>query len=116
MEYEEFIEVVGQASGGLSAEMAERATQATLQTLAERLPRDEDRHILQQLPAELHRWIHTETEPEKFDLDEFLDRVAQREGTDTETALRHARRVFRAWPGAQRGRGRAHGRRPPAQS
>ena len=40
MEYEEFIEVVGQASGGLSAEMAERATQATLQALAERLPRD----------------------------------------------------------------------------
>jgi uncharacterized protein (DUF2267 family) len=74
--------------------MAERATQATLQTLAERLPRDEDRHILQQLPAELHPWIHTETEPEKFDLDEFLDRVAQREGTDTETALRHARAVF----------------------
>jgi uncharacterized protein (DUF2267 family) len=96
MEYEEFIEVVGQASGGLSEEMAERATQATLQTLAERLPRGEDRHILQQLPAELHPWIHTETEPEKLDLDEFLGRVAQREGTDTETAFRHARAVFSA--------------------
>jgi hypothetical protein len=54
MEYEEFIEVVGQASGGLSAEM-----------------------------AELHPWIHTGTEPEKFDLGEFLDRVAKREDTDT---------------------------------
>jgi uncharacterized protein (DUF2267 family) len=94
MEYEEFIEVVRQSSGGLSAETAERATQATLQTLAERLPRDEDRHILQELPAELHPWIHTETAPEKLGLDEFLDRVAKREGTDTETALRHARAVF----------------------
>jgi uncharacterized protein (DUF2267 family) len=72
MEYEKFVEVGGQASGGLGAEMAERATQATLQALAERLPRDE-----------LHLWIHAGTEPERFDLDEFLDRVAKREGTDT---------------------------------
>ena len=35
------------AGGGLSRDTAERAAQATLQTLAERLPRGEARHILQ---------------------------------------------------------------------
>jgi hypothetical protein len=38
MGYEEIIELIGQASGDLSSEAAERAAQATLRTLAERLP------------------------------------------------------------------------------
>lgn len=36
MEYEEIIQAIQQASGGLSREAAERAAQATLQTLAAR--------------------------------------------------------------------------------
>jgi uncharacterized protein (DUF2267 family) len=51
MDYEEIIEAIRQAGGGLSRDTAERAAQATLQTLAERLPRVEARHILQELPA-----------------------------------------------------------------
>ena len=39
MEYEEIVAVVRQASGGIGSEAADRALQATLQTLAERLPR-----------------------------------------------------------------------------
>jgi len=96
MDYEEIIGVIQQASGGpgvLSGEAAERAAQATL---AERLPRAEAWHILQEVPAELKPWIYTETEAEKFDFDEFLDRVAKREDTDIETALRHGRAVFSA--------------------
>jgi uncharacterized protein (DUF2267 family) len=46
MDYEEIIEAIGQAGGGLSWDTAERAAQATLQTLAERLPRGKVRHIL----------------------------------------------------------------------
>ena len=75
---------------------AQRAAQATLETLADRLPRAEARHILQELPAEMKPWIYTETEAAGFGIDEFLDRVARREGTDHETALRHARAVFGA--------------------
>ena len=94
MEYEEIVAVVRQASGGIGSEAADRALQATLQTLAERLPRGEARHIVQELPAELKPWIHTETDAEAFDIDEFLVRAAKREETDVETALRHARAVF----------------------
>jgi uncharacterized protein (DUF2267 family) len=96
MEYEEIIEAIQQAAGGLGREAAERAAQATLQTLAERLPRGEARHIQQELPAELKPFIYTETDTEALDIDEFLRRVADREGTDVETALRHARAVFAA--------------------
>jgi uncharacterized protein (DUF2267 family) len=94
MEYEEIVAVVRQASGGIGSEAADRALQATLQTLAERLPRGEARHIVQELPAELKPWIYTETDAEAFDIDEFLVRAAKREETDVETALRHARAVF----------------------
>jgi uncharacterized protein (DUF2267 family) len=96
MDYEEIIEAIRQAGGGLSRDTAERAAQATLQTLAERLPRGEARRILQELPAELKPFIYTETDAEALDIDEFLSRVADREGTDVEAALRHARAVFAA--------------------
>ncbi len=96
MDYGEIIEVVRHEGGGLSDADAERAAQATLETLADRLPRAEARHILQELPAEMKPWIYTETEAAGFGIDEFLDRVARREGTDHETALRHARAVFGA--------------------
>lgn len=94
MEYKQIIEAIRQESGGLSGEAAEHAAQVVLQTLAERLPRGEARHILQELPAELKPWVYTETDGHAFDIDEFLDRVAKREGIDIETALRHARAVF----------------------
>jgi uncharacterized protein (DUF2267 family) len=94
MNYEEIIEVIRRASGGLGHLAAERAAQATLQTLAERLPRGEAGHIQRELSAEFMPWPHTETDAEAFDIDEFLDRVAQREAVDVETALLHARAVF----------------------
>ena len=69
MDYEEIIEAIRQAGGGLSRDTAERAAQATLQTLAERLPRGEARRILQELPAELKPFIYTETDAEALDID-----------------------------------------------
>ena len=96
MEYEEIIEAIGGEAADLPPDVAERAAQAVLQTLAERLPRGEARHILAELPAELKPWVYTETDAEGFGIDEFLERVAKREGTDIETALRHARAVFAA--------------------
>ena len=96
MEYEEIIEAIGREAADLPPDVAERAAQAVLQTLAERLPRGEARHILIELPAELKPWVYTETDAEGFGIDEFLERVAKREGTDIETALRHARAVFAA--------------------
>ena len=95
MDYEEIIGIIRQAAGGISREASERAAQATLQTLADRLSRDEVRqHLVRELPDEMKPWVFTDTEAEPFDMDEFLDRVAKREGTDIETALQHARSVF----------------------
>jgi uncharacterized protein (DUF2267 family) len=74
MDYEEIVEAIRQADGGLSRDTAERAAQATLQTLAERLPRGDARHILQELPAELKPIIYTETDAEALVIDEFLSR------------------------------------------
>lgn len=47
MGYEEIIEAIRHPGGGLSRDTAGRATQATLQTLAGRLPPGETRHIPQ---------------------------------------------------------------------
>ncbi|HEX3730990.1 MAG TPA: DUF2267 domain-containing protein, partial [Opitutaceae bacterium] len=95
MEYAEIIEAIGREGGGLPADVAQRAAQAVLQTLAERLPSGEARHILAELPAELKPYIYTEADAEGFGIDEFLERLANREGTDdVDAALRHARAVF----------------------
>ncbi|HUB39816.1 MAG TPA: DUF2267 domain-containing protein [Streptosporangiaceae bacterium] len=94
MDYEQIIAVIRRAAGGLSSEEAELAVHATLQTLAERLPRGESLHILRELPVQLKPWIYTVTDATPFDIDEFLNKVADREDTDVETALRHARAVF----------------------
>ena len=95
MDYGEVIGIIQQAAGGVSREAAERAAQATLQTLADRLSRDEVRqHLVRELPDEMMPWVFTDTQADRFGIDEFLDRAAKREGTDIETALQHARAVF----------------------
>jgi uncharacterized protein (DUF2267 family) len=98
MEYQEIIDAAARSAGGLDGEAADRAVQATLRTLAERLPGGEARHILQELPAELKPLVYKEegADAAAFGIDEFLRKAAEREGTDTETALQHTRGVFSA--------------------
>lgn len=93
MDYREFIQVT-QREGGIDGDLAERAARATLMTLAERLSPGQARDLLEQLPAEMKPWLHTQRAAEGFDIDEFLCRVAEREGVDVETAERHAHAVF----------------------
>jgi uncharacterized protein (DUF2267 family) len=80
----------------LDREAAERATRAVLETLAERLSQGEARDLAERLPDAPAAWLHTTGGPEPFHYDEFLRRVAAREGTDVETAAHHARAMFRA--------------------
>jgi uncharacterized protein (DUF2267 family) len=94
VEYEQFIRTVAHESGTDDTETAERATQATLETLADRLSKGEARDLLRELPAELKPWIYTEDDARSFDMDEYLRRIAERLGTDVETAERWARAVF----------------------
>jgi uncharacterized protein (DUF2267 family) len=89
-----FIEMVEQA-GGITRDDAQRATRATLQTLGERITRGEADDIAAFLPGELRGLLTSRPErAEGFGLDEFIRRVADREGVDLETAYRHAQAVF----------------------
>ncbi|HUC25771.1 MAG TPA: DUF2267 domain-containing protein, partial [Streptosporangiaceae bacterium] len=74
MDYQEIIELIGREAGGLPDDEAERAAEAVLRVLAARLPRGEERRLLQELPAEMKPWVYTEQDAEAFDIDEFLDR------------------------------------------
>jgi uncharacterized protein (DUF2267 family) len=92
-DYERFLHVVEQAAGA-GREQAVTAAHATLQTLAEHLDRGEARDLAALLAPELAPWIGTPGPSESFDVDEFLRRVAEREGVDPATAERHVRAVF----------------------
>src|SRR5512132_1381770 len=95
MDHEAFIDVV-RAGAALDRDGAERATRATLQTLAERIDRGEARALATRLPPELAPWVATTTSAERFDVDELVRRVAQREGVDESIAFGHIRAVFDA--------------------
>jgi uncharacterized protein (DUF2267 family) len=80
---------------GSTREEAERALEATLRTLAERITGGEARDVADHLPKEVRRLLSdTPEEAERFGLDEFYRRVAEREGVDRRTAAAHARAVF----------------------
>lgn len=96
MKYDEFIgQVRHRARLGSHAE-AERATRATLETLAERLAGGEAHDLAAQLPPELARYLEL---PDagigaKLTLVEFFELVSEREGVDLEDSAFHARVVI----------------------
>jgi uncharacterized protein (DUF2267 family) len=96
MQYEEFISQVQQQGSFASADAALGAIRITLDTLTERLTPDEGQDLLAQLPRRLRDALRPVeiAVHEEFGLDEFLRRVGEREGTDVETARRHAQAVL----------------------
>jgi uncharacterized protein (DUF2267 family) len=104
VEYPTFISMV-EEQAGLPREEARRAVEATLSTLAERISGGEANDVAEQLPPELRPLLRDDEMAQGFSLDEFLERVARREGVDTERAARDARAVFaalsRAVPGEE---------------
>jgi uncharacterized protein (DUF2267 family) len=95
VDYTRFITIVARMAG-VGHEDAENAARATLQTLAERISQGEARQLAEQLPPELAPWVPAAGKGEPFDMDEFLRRIAEREGVELETARRHARAVLAA--------------------
>jgi uncharacterized protein (DUF2267 family) len=92
--YERFITTI-QQKAGISWEKAERAARATLETLAERISWGEARDLAADLPSDVREWlVAAGSNAERFDVNEFVRRVAEREGVDTDTAERHARAVL----------------------
>jgi uncharacterized protein (DUF2267 family) len=81
----------------LSWDEAQRASEATLTTLAERLSSGGARDIAQHLPEELRGYLETDSDAEGFRAAEFVRRVAEREGVeDLDAAELHVRAVLDA--------------------
>ncbi|MCW2984537.1 MAG: hypothetical protein JWR63_2107 [Conexibacter sp.] len=94
MHYATLITLVERLAG-LDPPAAERATEATLRTLAERITGGEAGDIASFLPREMRGWMVPVPEPaEPFDRQELVRRVAEREGVDPRTAEEHVRAVF----------------------
>jgi uncharacterized protein (DUF2267 family) len=79
-----------------SREQAERAIRATLETLSERILGDEASNLADQLPGDLGTYLRGREGQtgERFSLQEFYQRVSDREGVDGQTAATHTRAVF----------------------
>ena len=96
MKYDEFLGQVRHRARLGSRGEAERATRATLETLAERLVGGEARDLAAQLPPELAHFLQP---PDagigtKLTLDEFFETVSMREGVELKKATFHARVVI----------------------
>lgn len=96
MQYEEFIEQVRRRTGLASADEAETATRATLIALGEYLTEGEGLDLASQLPRELAGLLRRQP-PDRsmiFSLNDFVQLVAEEEGTSFEEALAHVRAVM----------------------
>lgn len=100
MQFNEFLGQVQHQAQLPSLGHALTTTRATLTTLGERLSADEAAHVAAQLPREIAHYL-VAGEPsslgsgQRFGLDEFVARVAMREGADLPLAAHHAQAVMR---------------------
>jgi uncharacterized protein (DUF2267 family) len=93
MDRKEFIEIVARAISD-DPDTAELGVHAVLQTLGERFCAELGGVRVAELPPELEPWLYTAGPAHRFDAEEFVRRVAEREGTDPAIAERHVRAVL----------------------
>jgi uncharacterized protein (DUF2267 family) len=92
--YDEFIDATAQRAG-VSTDLAEVLTRATMQTLAERITGGEARDLASQLAKPLQEALQPQVEPaEPFGLEEFVRRVSERAGLDAALAWSGVRAVL----------------------
>lgn len=89
-----FIKQVQSRASLDSKDAALKATQATLETLGQRLFGGESTDLAAQLPSELAYYLRQGSKSEAFDLSEFYERISRREGVDVDEASIHARAVI----------------------
>jgi uncharacterized protein (DUF2267 family) len=100
VDLETFLGLVAEHAG-VDSDLARRATEATLETLAERIDGGEVDDLIERLPAELHPALRrgrdtTGGRATRLPLDAFVMRVAEREGVGDLEAVQHAHAVFLA--------------------
>lgn len=93
MDYHQFIKNVQERAHLSSKDEALNVTRATLETLGERLFQETEQ-LAAQLPADLANFLTSGTSNQKYEFDEFLQRIGEREGTDPQTARQHAEAVI----------------------
>ncbi|PSB15627.1 DUF2267 domain-containing protein [filamentous cyanobacterium CCP2] len=96
MKHDEFIGQVQHRARLASRGDAEVATRATLETLAERLAGNEPHNAAAQLPEGLAAYLTHDYAGmgDAFSVNEFFERVSQRERVDLPQAVYHARVVL----------------------
>jgi uncharacterized protein (DUF2267 family) len=95
MTHDEFIGHVADRAKLSSRGDALTATRATLETLAERIPQGEATDLAAQLPKEIGLFLKQDVDKtERFDSDEFIERVAKRANVDVPTATFQVRAVL----------------------
>jgi uncharacterized protein (DUF2267 family) len=103
--YAEFVDSVAERLN-ISPAQAETLTQATAQTLGERLTGGDSRDVAAQLPRELAAFVAKKREPaETFDLAEFVRRVSVRAAVPRDLAERAVPAVFQTLHDAVNGAG-----------
>ncbi len=94
MNADEFVKHVQKKGGFNSKEDAVSAIHATLTTLAERLFNNEPEQLADQLPFDIGIYLRNSPIKEKFDLDEFYNRVSARSGLPRLEAVHGAQAVM----------------------
>jgi uncharacterized protein (DUF2267 family) len=90
---EQFIAEVKNLAELDNDEGARKAIGATLETLRERLAGEEPSDLAAQLPPKIAPYVEGDGGRESFPVEEFYERVAQKEGVGNDEATRHARAV-----------------------
>jgi uncharacterized protein (DUF2267 family) len=94
MDYQTFTRTAAQRAG-MPEETVERVERATLETLADRISGGEAQDLASQLPQPLKEPLQKpREEAERFDVDEFVRRVAERGHVDPEEARNGAAAVL----------------------
>lgn len=96
MRYDDFIALVQEETKLPAREDAERVAEATLETFGERLPRLEQEQLAAQLPKELKEFMLKRETTERYELQEFYNRVGARADTGYYDAAERAKGVMRA--------------------
>ena len=78
MDYDTFIGEVQNRGQFASREDAVRATRITLETLSQRIGPDEAEDLGAQLPEEIGRFLSKVDTVERFDWNEFIDRIIEK--------------------------------------
>ena len=102
MQYDDFLALVQEHAGLNSRTRALDITRATLETLAERVTADTADNVASQLPPGIARFLRNRSGDagERFAVDEFVHRVAERADIESDEAIRELRIVLQALTGA----------------